>query len=59
VQRRFPERIDFVKKSRGVTGLELADLAAYPIARAVMSKNWTGAATRVIANKLNAWIIFP
>ncbi|MCE5256403.1 MAG: hypothetical protein LLF89_06090 [Spirochaetaceae bacterium] len=53
VQRVFPRRVEFArKKSSVVAGLELADLAAYPIARAIVNKDWSNPACQVVAMKL-------
>jgi len=59
VQHLFPSKIDFAMKSLAIAGLELADLAAYPIARAVMSNDWSGADAQVIGRKLKTLIRFP
>lgn len=59
VQRVFPQRVDFVVKSRVVAGLELADLAAYPIGRAVVNVAWDNPAYLVVARKLKELVIFP
>ncbi|MGB9625420.1 MAG: DUF3800 domain-containing protein [Phycisphaerae bacterium] len=59
VRRLFPVRIDFVRKSKIVAGLELADLAAYPIGRAFVDQNWDNPAYRVLAKKLRATVLFP
>ncbi len=59
VQKVFPDRIDFVRKSVGVGGLELADLAAYPIARAVVNENWDNPSAQVVLRKLSGWVMFP
>ena len=59
VRRVYPERIDFVTKDRGVVGLELADLAAYPIGRAVVSENQDNPAFQVVSRKLKSLVIFP
>jgi len=59
VRRVFPERVDFVPKSRVVAGLELADLAAYPIGRAVVNKAWNNPAYLVVARRLKELIVFP
>lgn len=59
VRRVFPSRIDFARKSRGIAGLELADLAAYPIGRAVVNQNWQNPAVQVISQKLKAFVLFP
>jgi hypothetical protein len=59
VRRLFPERIDFVRKSRFVAGLEMADLAAYPIARAMVNGDWTNPAVQVVARKLKTWVVYP
>lgn len=59
VQRLFPPRVDFIRKDMAVAGLELADLAAYPIARAAMSGDWTSQSAQVIARKLRGLIFFP
>lgn len=59
VRRLFPQRIDFARKAAVVGGLELSDLAAYPVARAVINQNWTNPATQVVLRKLSALIQFP
>jgi len=59
VQRLFPTRVDFATKTQGVAGLELADLAAYPIARAALANDWSNPAAAVIARKLKALVRFP
>jgi hypothetical protein len=59
VQRAFPQRVDFVRKSLAIAGLELTDLAAYPIARGSISEAWTRADAAVIAAKLRALVRFP
>ena len=59
VQRLFPSRVDFVRKAMAVAGLELADLAAYPIARAAMTGDWSYRSAAVVAKKLRAIIFFP
>jgi hypothetical protein len=59
VRRVYPERIDFVTKDRGVVGLELADLAAYPIGRAVVSANLDNPAFQVVSRKLKSLLVFP
>lgn len=59
-QRLLPTRISFVRKRVGVTGLELADLAAYPVARAVQNGDWTKLPAPIIAQKLaRRLILFP
>lgn len=52
IQKLFPSRIQFVKKSKNIIGLQLADLAAYPISRAIINGNWENPAAQVIATKL-------
>jgi hypothetical protein len=59
VVRLFPSRVDFVRKSRVVAGLELADLAAYPIGRAEINQSWDNPAYLVVADKLRAKVAFP
>lgn len=59
VERLFPRRIRFARKSRVVAGLELADLAAYPVAWAAMHQNWDNPAYSVVAEKLRAVVNFP
>jgi hypothetical protein len=59
VRRLFPDRILFRRKSDGESGLELADLAAYPIARAVVNGSWDRPDARVIGAKLEAMAPFP
>jgi len=55
----FPRRVDFLKKSRVVGGLELADLVAYPIAQAVVMDRWDGPAYSVLSEKLKALVVWP
>jgi hypothetical protein len=59
VKRLFPERVDFLRKFKVVAGLELADLAAYPIGRAFINDDWENPAYRVLATKIQAAIRFP
>lgn len=59
VRRLFPERVEFAKKSRVIAGLELADLLAYPIGRAVISQNWDNRAATVAFRKLKELVVFP
>ena len=59
VQRVFPARVDFVRKAMAVAGLELVDLAAYPIARAAISGDGTYRPAAVVAKKVRAMIFFP
>jgi hypothetical protein len=59
VQRLYPDRIDFLRKERAAAGLELADLAAYPIARAVVSQHWASPSVRVVQAKLRQLVLFP
>ncbi len=59
VQRVFPDRVNFVRKSTAVAGLELVDLAAYPIARAVLTNTWDNPAYLAIATKLKSLLTFP
>lgn len=58
VCRVYPQRIDFVGKDRGVVGLELADLAAYPIGRAVVNENSENPAFQVVSRKLKTLVVF-
>ena len=55
----FPERVEFVAKSKVVGGLELADLVAYPFAAAIVHQDWENRAYRVIATKLRSAVIWP
>ncbi len=57
VRRVFPHRINFLGKTRAIAGLELADLAAYPIARAFVNQDWNNPAFCVIKRKLKRSII--
>jgi len=59
VRRLFLPRIQFGSKRDAESGLELADLAAYPIARAVINGDWLCPAARVIGAKLEAMAPFP
>jgi hypothetical protein len=59
VRRVFPERVEFVAKSKVVAGLELADLVAYPFAAAMVHQDWGNPAYRVIATKLRSVVIWP
>lgn len=59
VRRLYPDRIDFVRKKLAVAGLELADLAAYPLARAAVNRNWDNPAAQVMLNKLSSLVEFP
>lgn len=59
VGRVFPGRIGFVKKSKVVAGLELADLAAYPIGRASVNDQWENPAYLAVSSKLKALVAFP
>ena len=59
VVRLFPQRVTFVKKSRVVAGLELVDLAAYPIGWAETHQRWDNPAYLVVAQKLRSVITFP
>jgi hypothetical protein len=59
VQKNLPDRMEFVRKNKGVLGLELADLAAYPIARASVNQQWDNEAYRIVAQKLRGIVHFP
>lgn len=59
VARVFPARIDFLPKTRAVGGLELADLAAYPIGRAFVNRDWDHPSYAALDPKIRAWISFP
>ncbi len=59
VRRVFPQRVDFVPKSHVSAGLELTDLAAYPIGRAVVNNAWDNPAYLVVARKLKELVVFP
>jgi hypothetical protein len=60
VARLFPPRVDFIKKAKVLAGLELADLAAYPIGRAVITGDWSNPSYLVLAEKLRAPVLtFP
>ena len=59
VHRVFPRRVDFLKKSRVVAGLEVADLVAYPIAQAVVMDRWDGPAYSVLSEKLKTLVVWP
>jgi hypothetical protein len=57
IQKLFPDKIQFLKKAQNSIGLQLADLAAYPISRAVMNGSWDNPSAQVIATKLNKRLI--
>lgn len=59
VERVFPARIDFVPKPKAVAGLELADLAAYPLGRAYVNQRWDNPAYLALAPKVRALVAFP
>jgi hypothetical protein len=59
VRRLFPDQIQFKGKDDGEYGLELADLAAYPIARAILNGDWSRPDARVVSAKLTALATFP
>ena len=59
VARVFPGRIDSVRKNKVVTGLELADLAAYPLGRAYVNDEWSNPAYLAVATKLRGFVAFP
>jgi hypothetical protein len=59
VQQSFPSRVTFMRKRQAVSGLELVDLAAYPLARAVISRDDSNPAMRAIAPKLRVVVEFP
>lgn len=59
VARLFPSRVDFVRKSRVVAGLELADLAAYPVGWSEVHQRWDNPSYLVLAEKLKAVVTFP
>jgi hypothetical protein len=59
IRRLFPDRIQFRNKSDRESGLELADLAAYPIARAVVNGDWSRPDSQVVGAKLEAMAPFP
>ncbi len=59
VQKVFPQRVDFVKKEKVIAGLELADLVAYPIGKAVVNNDWDNPAYRIVARKIRQFLLFP
>jgi hypothetical protein len=59
VTRLFPERLDFAGKTASVAGLELTDLAAYPIGRAFVNRDWNHPAYQILAPKVKALVPFP
>ena len=59
VGRVFPARIDFAGKKKVVAGLELADLAAYPLGRAYVNNDWSNPAYLAVATKLREFEDFP
>jgi len=59
VKRFFPAKVDFAKKRKAIAGLELADLAAYPIAWAARNQVWSNPAYQVVAQKLRGTVFFP
>ena len=59
VERVFPSKIDFAAKARGVAGLELVDLAAYPIGRAFVNRDWENPAYRALAPRIRVILRYP
>lgn len=59
VNRVFPGRVDFLRKAAVVAGLELADLAAYPIGRAVVNNDSSNPALAVVKSKLRGLVLSP
>lgn len=59
VARFFPDRVTFARKSRVIAGLELADLAAYPIGRASLNEDWDHPAYQIVARRLRAIVPSP
>jgi hypothetical protein len=59
IRRLFPGRIEFRGKDDYEIGLELADLAAYPIARAIINGEWSRQDLKVVGTKLEALAPFP
>jgi hypothetical protein len=55
----FPGRVEFARKSKVIAGLELADLCAYPIARAIVNDSWENPACRVVGAKLVDLVVLP
>lgn len=59
VARLFPSHVEFVRKTKVVAGLELADLAAYPVAWASTHQRWDNPSYLIVAEKLRAVVDFP
>lgn len=59
VVRLFPRRVDFPKKRTTIAGLELCDLAAYPLGRAMVSSRWDDRAYQIISGLLRSCVVFP
>jgi len=55
----FPRRVEFAGKSKVLAGLELADLAAYPVARAYINQQWDNPAYLAVARRLHTSVVFP
>jgi hypothetical protein len=59
MRRVFPDRIDFLRKAEVIAGLELADLLAYPLCRAVVNRDYSNPAYKVASEKLSDLVLFP
>jgi Protein of unknown function (DUF3800) len=59
VNRLMPDRIEFAGKDRGIQGLELADLAAYPLARAAHRGDWQRRDLQSLLPKIKQLLYFP
>lgn len=59
VARQFPSRIEFLHKKKAVAGLELADLAAYPVGWAIVNDVWHNKAFMALTPRLKSLVLFP
>ncbi len=59
VARQFPSQIHFPRKKEALAGLELADLAAYPVSRAMVNGEWDNPAYLALAPRLKRSVFFP
>lgn len=59
VSRQFPSRVHFPPKRHAMAGLELADLAAYPVGRAMVNRTWDNDAFLAMKPRMKSLVVFP
>ncbi len=57
--KRIKFRLDFRKKGSNLIGTQIADLAAYPIARYIIDKNKDNPAYEIVRKKFHSLKVFP